>query len=279
MRDVDYEVVITTSGAPAMYDRTAGEVMHPVAGPLAEAEQLYVLPSRLTERLLEPGEPLVLLDVGLGAGSNGVAAWNASARLPDSARKLELISFDRTLEALRLAVSDEHGAAFGFDAAAREAARGLLREGQHRTARTHWRLRLDNLMDDLAREPAASADIVFWDPYSPRVNPALWSITAFSALRRVCREGATLHTFSAATSTRSALLLAGFAVGFGGPSAGKQPRTTIAATHPELLAEPLDARWLERLARSHLAFPADAPPDALTRIERLPQFVQSAGTR
>ena len=102
MRDVDYEVVITTSGAPAMYDRTAGEVMHPVAGPLAEAEQLYVLPARLTERLSEGGEPLVLLDVGLGAGSNGVAAWNASARLAESARKLVLVSFDAPSRALRL---------------------------------------------------------------------------------------------------------------------------------------------------------------------------------
>jgi len=273
MRDVDYEIVLTTSGAPAMYDRTAGEVMHPVTGPLAEATQLYATPSRLHERLLLGGDtPLVVLDVGLGAGSNGVAAWNVSQQLPETARTLELVSFDRTIEAFRLAVSEEHGDAFGFGKGAREAARGLLANHQHRTARTHWRLCLDNLLDDLAREPAQSADIVFWDPYSPRVNPALWSVTAFSALRRVCRDGATLHTFSAATSTRSALLLAGFAVGFGGPSAGKQPRTTIAATSLSSLAEPLDQRWLLRLARSHLAFPADAPGDALERIRQLPQF-------
>jgi queuine tRNA-ribosyltransferase len=275
MRDVDYEVVLTTSGAPAMYDRTACEVMHPVAGPLAEAVQLYAAPSQLEQRLLAGGEdPLVLLDVGLGAGSNGVAAWNVSERLPETARKLELVSFDRTLEALRLAVSEQHGDAFGFGERAREAARGLLAERSHRTARTHWRLCLDNLLDDLAREPAQSADIVFWDPYSPRVNPALWSLTAFSALRRVCRDGATLHTFSAATSTRSALLLAGFAVGFGGASAGKQSQTTIAATHVSQLAEPLDSRWLARLARSHLAFPADAPSDALERVRQLPQFAE-----
>src|SRR5687767_352517 len=100
MRDVDYEVVITTSGAPAMYDHTAGEVMHPVAGPLAEAEKLYAIPSRLEQRLLAGGaEPLVLLDVGLGAGSNGVAAWRVSERLPEGARKLALVSFDRTLAA------------------------------------------------------------------------------------------------------------------------------------------------------------------------------------
>ena len=214
----------------------------------------------------------MLLDVGLGAGSNGVAAWHASERAPSSARQLELVSFDRTLAAFELAIGEQHGEAFGFDARARTAGRGLLEKRRHETERTHWRVQLAGLMEDLAREPAQSADIVFWDPYSPRVNPTLWSMTAFSALRRVCRDGATLHTFSAATSTRSALLLAGFAVGFGGPSAGKQPRTTIAATRPDQLAEPLDLRWLERLSRSHLAFPADAPADALARIRRLPQF-------
>ena len=59
------------------------EVMHPVIGPLVEADALYVVPSRLAARLAQTSEadptaPLVLLDVGLGAGSNAVAAWRVS---------------------------------------------------------------------------------------------------------------------------------------------------------------------------------------------------------
>ncbi len=80
-----------------------------------------------------------------------------------------------------------------------------------------------------------------------------------------------MHTYSAATATRSALLLAGFAVGVGDTTfAGKQ--TTQAAVGIERLARPLDRRWLERLARSSAAFPADAPADALTRIAEGSQF-------
>ena len=56
----DHEVVTTRSGARAMRDRATGQVMHPVVGPLAEAEALYVAPSRLAERLLAPSvAPLV----------------------------------------------------------------------------------------------------------------------------------------------------------------------------------------------------------------------------
>ena len=270
--DVGCEVVTTRSGARAIRDRETGELMHPVVGPLVEAEKLYVEASRLEARLGEGGpDALVLLDVGLGAGSNAIAAWKVSERMPTPARRLEMMSFDRTTSALELALSDEHAAAFGFEGAALHAARALLSDGRHETARTLWQLEAGNLPSTLERLPERSSDVVFWDPFSPRATPALWTVASFAALRRVCRAGATVHTYSAATATRSALLLAGFAVGVGQvTSTGKQ--TTHAAVDVHTLARPLDRRWLERLARSDVPFPADAPEDALARVAALPQF-------
>ena len=81
----------------------------------------------------------------------------------------------------------------------------------------------------------------------------------------------TLHTYSGATATRAALLLAGFFVGAGDAS-GEQRVGTCAALRPEDLARPLDLRWLARLGRSSAALPADAPADALTRISQHRQF-------
>ncbi len=269
-----FEVVLTRGGAPAMLDHASGEVMHPIVGPLIEAAALYVGPSDLERRLgvFDP-EPLVLLDVGLGAGSNAVAAWRVSERLPSAARRLEVVSFDRTLEPLALALLAPHAEAFGFDATAGAAGRSLLAKRVHETPRTRWRVIVADLIGALGGESERSADIVFWDPFSPHADPALWSVAAFTALRRLCRAGATVHTYSAATATRSALLLAGFAVGFGPPAPGRQPQTTVAALHHQQLAAPLDRRWLERLARSSAGFPADAPADALARIEGLAQFL------
>ncbi len=155
---------------------------------------------------------------------------------------------------------------------ARVAAQGLIAERVHETPRTRWRVQIDDLMVALRSESPQSVDVVFWDPFSPRANPELWSVAAFTALRRICRDGATVHTYSAATATRSSLLLAGFAVGLGAAAPGRQPQTTIAAVDPAQLAAPLDRRWLERLARSSAGFAADAPPDGLARIARLPQF-------
>ncbi|WP_394845302.1 methyltransferase [Pendulispora brunnea] len=266
------DVVTTRSGARAMRDLTTGECMHPVVGPMVEAERLYVGPSRLAARLAsEEEQPLVLLEVGLGAGSNAVAAWKLSESLGETARRLEMVSFDRSVAALELALSEEHAADFGLDGDAGHAARNMLAARRFTTARTTWRLAYGELPETLAREPEGRADVVFWDPFSPRANPALWTVATFAILRRACRAGATVHTYSAATATRSALLLAGFAVGVG-EGIGDKEGTTVAAVDLRDLARPLDRRWLHRLSRSTAPFPSDAPADALARIAELPQF-------
>ena len=133
---------------------------------------------------------------------------------------------------------------------------------------------MDTLPGELLR-----ADIVFWDPYSPKTAPHLWNATTFARLRKVCREGCTVHTYSAATPTRSAMLLAGFFVGTG-ESTGTKGETTTAAVCGEDLAHPLGAEWLSRLSRSTSPLPSDigsdpaSRHDALERIRALPQFTR-----
>jgi len=268
---LDCELVQTRGGALAVRDKATGELMHRT-GPMIESQRLYVGPSRLAVRLRESNSaPLVVLDVGLGAGSNALAAWRCSESSAGPRRRLRIISLDRSLAALELALAPQNAHAFGLIEGAGEAARGLLARGQHEAANTEWELRLGEIESLLPELRAELADIVFWDPFSPRVNPGLWTCATLTAVRRACRSAATLHTYSGATSVRAALLLAGFAVGAGDKvSEGKF--ATCAATSPELLEQPLDRRWLERLSRSTAPFPADAPPDAWLRIVALPQF-------
>jgi queuine tRNA-ribosyltransferase len=284
---VSHEVVRTRRGDLAIRCREVGEVMHPGVGPLAEARQLYVGQSRLAERLraAQSGNqdgrheetPLVLFDVGLGAGSNALAAWEESARAPATARPLEMVSFERDLGALHLGLSlpaDDAGA-LGFTPASAAAARALLAAGEHRSARTCWRLRPGELLPALAAEPSA-ADIVFWDPFSPRANPELWTVAAFAAVRARAGARCTLFTYSASTATRVAMLLAGWVVGVGDP-VGDKAETTAAAVDGRDLARPLGPRFLERLGRSQAPLPADAPVDARARIAAAPQFAPSSG--
>lgn len=267
-----HEVVFTSSGVRVMHDHETGETMHPTVGPLIEAERLYLTPSRLPERLST--RALVLLDAGLGAGSNAIAAWRCARDLGHAARPLEIVSIDITLAPFELALQTEHAAAFGFDEDAAAAGSVLLATGLHESAHARWRLRVGDLASELLQEPASSVDIVFWDAYSSRTDATLWNVQTFTALRRLCRAGATVHTYSAATTTRTALLLAGFAVGYGVAAGGKQKHSTVAAVDLSDIERPLDARWLETACRSPANWPSDAPPDARARLEALPQFTR-----
>lgn len=270
---LDCEVVLTRSGEPAMRDKVSGEVMHPVVGPRVESRLLYAESSKLRERLMEPGkQPLLLLDVGLGAGSNAVAALEVALELGlSAARPLRVVSFDQSLAALQQALEPQFRRAFGYEGGILEAANALLLGRRHQGERVSWELELGALPDTLARIEPASADIVFWDPFSPAKNPELWTAATFAALRERCGPRATFFTYSAATATRAALVLAGFAVGEG-ESTGVGKRTTQAAANVADLRRPLGPRWLDTLSRSTAPLPSDAPPDALARIRSAAQF-------
>ncbi len=271
---MSHEVVTTHGGALAIRDLATGEVMHPGVGALVEAEALYVRQSRLAERLLAAGTAdgaaarVVLFDIGLGAGSNALAARMVAERAPAGAATLELVSFERDLGALELALT--RGAGFGLDGEPGLAARALLAADRHETPRTRWLLRRGELLAALADEPTR-ADVVFWDPYSPRANPELWTIAAFAALRRVAGPRCTLFTYSASTATRVALLLAGWAVGTG-DAIGAKAQTTAAAVGADDLARPLDRRWLSRVSLAGAPLPSDAPEGAAEHVAAAPQF-------
>jgi queuine tRNA-ribosyltransferase len=269
-RPLRHQVVRTRGGALAMRCLATGEVMHPGVGPRVEAEALYVRQSRLSERLAAADpSPLVLFDVGLGAGSNALAARAASQAAPLTARRLVIVSFERDLGALALALA--HGPDFGYDGENAEAVRAVLAHGHHETARTSWRIEAGDLPGSLARE-VTRAEIVFWDPFSPRNNPDLWTVAAFAAIRAAAAPACTLFTYSSSTATRAAMLLAGWAVGIGDPI-GDKAETTAAAVNVADLARPLPPTWLSRVRRPDARLPSDAPPDAADCISRSPQFL------
>ena len=265
-----HEIVKTRGGALAMRSLAAGEVMHPGVGPVVEAEQLYVRQSRLEERLRTAagGRPLVVYDVGLGAGSNAFASRRVAECAPDGAARLHLLSFERDVGALALALDNPGDFAIEPDAVA--AGRALLATGNHESARTSWRLMSGDLLSALRRS-LPPADIVFWDPFSPRANPELWTVAAFSAARRLAAPRCALFTYSASTATRVALLLAGWSVGVGA-SIGEKAATTAAAIDAADLVAPLGRDWLRRLSRPDVPLPPDAPAGFAATIAMLPQF-------
>jgi spermidine synthase len=112
-----------------------------------------------------------------------------------------------------------------------------------------WRVLVGDARETIEGVPGW-CDIIFFDPFSPEANPALWTVDFLRSLRTHTNdEGGLVVTYSSATPTRVSFLLAGFFVGQG-ISTGTRTETTNAATQLESLEAPLGERWLERWKRS-----------------------------
>lgn len=282
----NHEVVVFPGGEASIRDIEAGEAMHSTIGPWQEARLIHLGQSGFKDRLTQTSEsPLVIYDIGLGIGANALAAIDARAELaarlgPDlPLRKLKIVSFENDLGGIRLALANSEK--FAFLAENREKAVELLRAGTWQEGAVTWDLREGDFYSmDLSREP--KAEIVFFDFFSPKTHPALWSVAVFSKIQQACAPGAVLTTYSAATHARVALLLAGFQVGHGVSTAGKS-ETTVAGLplSGELssVKKPLGMEWLSKLGRSDKFAPWDFQSERreeiLRRVSLLPQFTKS----
>src|SRR5580658_10197142 len=101
LKSENYQLVRLKNGTCSICSLAENETFHPVVGPVAEAEELYVRQLRLRQRLSSHSGEFVVWDVGLGAAANAMAVLRAISDLPCAWR---IISFDRTLEPLAFAL-------------------------------------------------------------------------------------------------------------------------------------------------------------------------------
>src|SRR3954463_2516020 len=97
----NYELVQLKNGVFSIRSGAYGETFHPVIGPVAEAEALYVRQLGLVERLQKHPSGFVIWDVGLGAAANAVTVLRAAQPV---ASDIRIVSFDQTLEPLQFAL-------------------------------------------------------------------------------------------------------------------------------------------------------------------------------
>ncbi len=272
-----FELVPCAEGT-TLKDPITGQPMHSAIGPLEEARQIYLGPSRLQERLSQAGTPLVLWDVGMGIAGNAAAALSLQGSRP-----LEIHSFENDLGGIRTAL--DALSTFSHLRDLEPAIRQLLHTGRAEVGDHRWHLHAGEFCEVLTEAPPA--EIIFFDFYSPRVCGELWSVPVMQSLREHSPL-ATLVTYSAATPVRLALWLAGWWVGRpggGSPVTAMKNESTVAVTDPRLLnwiGSPFGREWLEKFRSSTQARPYPARPvdpwsqatfeDLEAELLRHPQF-------
>jgi hypothetical protein len=285
MTATGYRLVQLANGVYSVRSLAHAETFHPVVGPSAEAEALYLRQLRLSERFRQtPGE-FVVWDVGLGAAANVLTVLEAMKAIPGVWR---ILSFDHTLEPLAFAL--DHTETLGYLRHFKQHLRDLLAQPRKKEdqsfpvtrldqtfalgpALVHWEIyvadfpallrecvRLHHGHDTGSALSLSAPHAVFFDAFSPATNPAMWTQALFADMFRLLSPNrpCALATYSRSTMLRVSLLLAGFFVG-SGHATGEKEETTIAANTLSLIEEPLDRRWLRRARRSTSAEPLSGP--------------------
>ncbi len=248
-----FELVPLAGGVNSLRSLANGQTFHPVVGPAAEADAVHVAGTRLVERAnaLSAGHCLVIWDVGLGAAANALAAVRAlAAGYHEHLEEVMMFSFDHSLGALEFALAN--AAPLGYPLGYEPALRSLLdRRGVDLPVggtSLFWRV-IGGDFPTLLAHPARffAPHAVFFDPYSPTVNPEMWTLETFAAVFARTDPGhpCLLTTYTRSTAVRVALLLAGWFVGVGGAT-GAKDETTVAANLPALPERPLTRAWLEK---------------------------------
>jgi queuine tRNA-ribosyltransferase len=259
-----FEVHASPQGFASIRHVPSGEIMHPVDHPDVEAHRVYVAQSALIARALAGDRPLVVWDVGLGAAHNAMALIRvldgAAAHAP-----IELVSFERDMDPFRLALAHQKE----FPHLRHAPPHILAASGAYRRDRLAWTLCEGDFLETFPTQP--TPDVIFWDPFSSKVDGPLWSLDTFRRLFDVLDRPVELFTYSSSTAVRSSLLAAGFHVARGVAS-GPKDETTIAlrlGPTADLSIHPLLGRsWLDRRDRSTARFGGDIAPELHAELER-----------
>src|SRR5205823_8155722 len=183
-----YKIVRLANGVHSVHSLAHRETFHPVIGPVAEAEALYVRQLRLVERLRGHAGDFVIWDVGLGAAANAITVLRATRGVSCPIR---MLSFDQTIEPLQFALNHAESLGYfdGYESHLQEIVRKHSVNFHDADHDVTWELQLGDFPAVLARLlsqlPARSfpaPHAILFDAFSPAKNPAMWTLPLFANL-------------------------------------------------------------------------------------------------
>ena len=226
----------------AAYD----EVYHTRTGGLGQAQHVFLAGNGLPARW-QGRTRFVIVETGFGLGLNFLATWSAWKNDPLRCTRLHFISVEKhpfsaaDLATLYASWSAPHLCAPLTSFAAQLLAQWpTLTPGFQRLHFDNEQVALTLIFGDATTELArleAKADAFYLDGFSPAKNPDLWTPALCATLSHLAAPGATLATWSVASTVRDNLSTSGWLLNKAQGYAGK--RTMLCGQWPgEMPSEP-----------------------------------------
>ncbi len=227
--------VRTEDGSLTLFSEKFREPYHSItAGAFTEAVEKFCKPCRVREKA-KKGK-VYLLDVCFGLGYNTVTFIN-EALSENPKAELKIVSFEFDISVIEKSLKLDWKAFNKWKWVLREALRNRRCEKgvlvlSTETPQISLKVYITEGREFLKRFSCKYenfADAVFHDPFSPKVNPELWTYEFFKGIRRMTKESGILATYSASTAVRRALHMAGFGVKEG-VALGRKSKSTVASS-------------------------------------------------
>ncbi|WP_372846622.1 TIGR01212 family radical SAM protein [Pontiella sp.] len=258
------KLVPTEDASITFWNEDYKEHYHTPAGARLEAEEKYIVPSKLKERLANGN--VALLDVCFGLGYNSLTAAALACRPCRGPLSITALEMDRrVVGAAAENIHTKETDSFDWKKTLAELyASGSSRLPHHASLSIHWG---DARYTITKCEPHAY-DLVFLDAFSTQRNSELWTVDFFKKLKGVMKPDAVLLTYCAAIPVRAGLMEAGFFVGETVP-VGRQRGGTLAALRPEAIEIPLPDHETEMIRTTTRGLPYRDPYGVWTNKEIL----------
>ncbi|HEY9639314.1 MAG TPA: MnmC family methyltransferase [Coleofasciculaceae cyanobacterium] len=248
----------TEDGSFTFFSETFNETFHSLQGARQEAFLKFAQATDLVAR--SHHSPLRLLDVCYGLGYNTAAALETIwATNPDCQVEVYGLELDETVPQAAIAPA----LMAGWSPRVQEILQAIATQHQCHLPHLNARLLIGDARQTI--QPLAQigfqAEAVFFDPFSPRRCPQLWTVEFFQQVARCLAADGKLATYSRSAAVRSALLTAGLSIGTI-PMPVRLPGTyrshewsqgTVAAFDPQQLPA------LSRMEQEHLHTRAAIP--------------------
>ena len=203
--------VKTKDGSYTAFNESAGEHYHTVSGAVEEAFEKHVIALGI-----ENG--MHILDFCFGLGYNSIAACKDHVNL----QIIGLENDIKIMEAMKdIEIPDILKSEF---APFRNIAESLDVTDNNNN---RIQILLGDALQRIDKLPDGVFDRIFFDPFSPKKHPEMWSEVIFQKIYNKMKSGAKLSTYSCAKQIRKNLISTGFKV-MDGPVVGRRSPATIA---------------------------------------------------
>lgn len=187
----------TNDGSLTLYHPEYRQHFHTLAGAASEAQNKFIIPSGLKEKL-ENSDNVNILDIGFGLGYNAIAAIKRAMETGNT--PLKITSLERDIKTLQAAVQF-----FDTDSLEHKIISALLANGRWNNNTCDLTLIIDDARKTIC-QLEDTFDCIFLDAFSTETNPELWTYDFIKKLASKLKPGGTITTYSSAFPVMGAFI-------------------------------------------------------------------------